>query len=183
MAWPRPAAASASSPARVGVATRSAPPRGRRFYKCLMLVTCRILSPESGDSTLTRLMNIHRPAVQPAAATCWDTTSPMMSSPCQPSPCQPAAYIKREVMQLPSNGGADECNRSVSDDSSWTYNVNCFTTHDQQRNVTHVPPRFHLDCIARTALLDARCCFMHVAPSVCLFVGHTRHTRELGKNG
>ena len=53
----------------------------------------------------------HRPAMPPLQ--CWDAASPMTPSPCQPA----ATYIKRELMQLPSNA-LDE-NRSSED--VWTY--------------------------------------------------------------
>ena len=80
-------------------------------------------SPDAGllmptDSTLARLHSQsayqqHRPSLAPPPLVCWDPTSPLMSSPCQPA----ATCIKREVMQLPSNGLDD--NRSSDD--SWTY--------------------------------------------------------------
>jgi len=65
-------------------------------------------TPVSRDMTLSRYHNQHRTTVP---TLCWHASS----SPCQPA----AAFIKQEVMQLPSNGVVDD-NRS-SDDSSWTY--------------------------------------------------------------
>jgi len=97
----------------------------RYLFSCEFVLKCRICcrllcqSPEAGllvssDTTLTRLHSQpvyqHRPTGAPL---CWDTTSSVMSSPCQPT----ASCIKREVMQLPSNG-VDE-NRSSVD--SWSY--------------------------------------------------------------
>lgn len=97
-------------------------------------------SPISTDSTLARLhmqSTFHHRSLVPLPAICWDNTSPMMSSPCQPA----ATYIKREVMQLPSNGVDD--NRSSDD--SWTYvypdnsaTVNFFTRDDRAYALCHV---------------------------------------------
>jgi len=104
-------------------------------------MTCRFLtqSPDPGLSlptdscTLTRLQSQpvypHRPALP-----CWDTTSPVMSSPCQPG----ATFIKREVMQLPSN----TLDENRSSDDSWAYvspgnvsTLNYYTTDDRKYNV------------------------------------------------
>jgi len=94
--------------------------------------SCRILSPSESGLPASRLQ-VHAAAAAAASGTCWDVTSPMMTSSSPRQPSAAATYVKREV-----TSGADDVSRSLSDDNWMMYNnVNFYTQHEQQQRNHH----------------------------------------------